>query len=286
MSFTSEILGLPRGTETLLRDLVHDHTGMFFDSTKLDLLTDKLSPLVVKRGFNSFLDYYYYLKYDADARSEWQNVINAISVGETYFWREIDQVRALSQTILPHLLAGNPGRTVRIWSAACSSGEEPLTIAMVLHEGGWFERASIEILASDASSAAIEKAKGGLYRERSFRSLSPTRRAEYFRAEEGKVWRVAPDLQSRVRYSVANLMNADEIASLAVSDVIFCRNVFIYFSEVAISRTVGSFARSMPAPGYLFVGSSESLIRATADFELEDVDDAFVYAKEPYEEER
>ena len=281
MSFTSEILGLPRGTDSLLRDLVHDHTGIYFDSGKMDLLTDKLSPLVVKRGFNSFLDYYYFLKYDANAPAEWEHVMNAISVGETYFWREIDQVRALSRAILPQLLAREPRKTIRIWSAACSSGEEPLTIVMALKEAGWFERASIEIQASDASSAAIEKARTGLYRERSFRSLSPERKSNYFRADGPHTWRVQPELQSRIRYSVANLMNANDIANLAAADVVFCRNVFIYFSDTAIARTVRSFARYMPVPGYLFVGSAESLVRATADYVLEDVDDAFVYVKEP-----
>ena len=283
MKFASEILGLPKGTETLLRDLVHEYTGMFFDSTKVDLLTDKLSPLVVKRGFNSFLDYYYFLKYDENSGVEWENVINAISVGETYFWREIDQIRALTQTILPHWFLSNPGKTIRIWSAACASGEEPLTIAMALEEAGWFGRGSIEIWASDASSAAIEKAQKGIYRERSFRSLSDERRAKYFSAESPTLWRVQPALQARVRYSLANLMNANEIASLATADVVFCRNVFIYFSETAIARAVRSFAKLMPAPGYLFVGSAESLMRVTASFTLEDVDDAFVYLKEPYE---
>ena len=281
MSFASQILGLPKGTDSLLRDLVHDHTGMFFDSDRMELLTDKLSPLVIKRGFNSFLDYYYFLKYDDNAQSEWENVMNAISVGETYFWREIDQVKALAQTILPNLVAQKSSETIRIWSAACSSGEEPLTIAMALHEAGWFQRASIEIMASDASSAAIEKARKGVYRERSFRSLSEERRAKYFSAYGENTWRVRSELQSRIRYSIANLMSTNDISGLASADVIFCRNVFIYFSNVAIARTVGAFARSIQPPGYLFVGSAESLIRATAEFTLEDIDDAFVYVKEP-----
>ena len=281
MSLASEILGLPRGTDTLLRDLVHDHTGIYFDSGRADMLIDKLSTLVVKRGFNSFLDYYYFLKYDENAAAEWENVMNAISVGETYFWREIDQVKALSQAVLPLLVARKPAATIRIWSAACSTGEEPLTIAMALHEAGWFQRASIEIRASDASSAAIDRARKGVYRERSFRSLSSERRAEYFRPEGENTWRVRPDLQAHVRYSVANLMSPGDIADLAAADVIFCRNVFIYFSDAAIARTVGYFARYIQTPGYLFVGSAESLIRATSDFDLEDVDDAFVYVKEP-----
>jgi chemotaxis protein methyltransferase CheR len=158
MRFESEILGLPSGTETLLRELIHERTGLVFDSGKVDIMMDKLAPLVVKRGFHSFLDYYYLLKYDESAPEEWRNVMNALSVGETYFWREMDQVRALTQTIVPHWFATHPGKTMRIWSAACATGEEPLTIAMALQEAGWFDRASIEIHASDGSSGAIEKA--------------------------------------------------------------------------------------------------------------------------------
>ena len=230
MRFQSEILGLPKGTETLLAELIHNRTGIYFDASKIDLLMDKLSPLVVRRGFNSFLDYYYLLKYDDTAPAEWGNVMNALSVGETYFWREFDQIGALTQSIVPQWVAAHPGKTLRIWSAACATGEEPLTIALALHETGWFDRASIEIHGSDASSVAIDKARAGVYRERSFRNLSSERRARYFLQEGQKTWRVVPELQSKVHFSVANLMSEGEICSLATADVIFCRNVFIYFS--------------------------------------------------------
>jgi chemotaxis protein methyltransferase CheR len=282
MRFESEILGLPSGTETLLRELIHERTGLVFESGKVDIMMDKLAPLVVKRGFHSFLDYYYLLKYDESAPEEWRNVMNALSVGETYFWREMDQVRALTQTIVPHWVATHPGKIMRIWSAACATGEEPLTIAMALQEAGWFDRASIEIHASDGSSAAIEKAAQGVYRQRSFRSLSPERRDRYFCPDSSTTWRIRPELHSRVRYSIANLMTEADFAGLAAADVIFCRNVFIYFSEIAITKTVRSFARLMPSPGYLFVGVSESLMRLTRDFALEEVDDAFVYLKESH----
>ena len=139
---------------------------------------DKLSPLIVQRGFSSFLDYYYLLKYDENSHSEWRNVMNALSVQETYFWREIDQVRALANTILPQWVSTHPGQTFRIWSAGCATGEEPLTIAMALQEAGWFDRVPIEINASDASSSAIEKARKGIYRERAFRNLAPERRSK------------------------------------------------------------------------------------------------------------
>jgi chemotaxis protein methyltransferase CheR len=280
MRFHSDILGLPNGTEALLAELVHSRTGLYFDASKVDLLMDKLSPLVIRRGFNSFLDYYYLLKYDDTAPAEWGNVLNAISVGETYFWREIDQIRALTRAIVPRWLAENPGKTLRVWSAACASGEEPLTIAIALHEEGWFDRAAIEIHGSDGSSIAIDKAKAGVYRERSFRSLSPERHARYFLREGANAWRVVPELHSKVRYSVANLMNEVLIAPLARADLIFCRNVFIYFSETSIARTVRLFSRYMPPEGYLFVGTAESLIRLTTDFVLEDIENAFIYKKE------
>src|SRR4051812_38836385 len=180
MTFYADTLGLSGSSFTLLRDLIHEHTGLFYENGKSDLLIDKLSPLVIERGFNSFLDYYYLLKYDAESEREWARVMNALSVQETYFWREMDQVRALVDVIVPQYFSDNAAQPLRIWSAACATGEEPLSIAMALNEGGWLDRAPIEIYASDASDAAIEKARHGVYRERSFRSLPPKLREKYF----------------------------------------------------------------------------------------------------------
>lgn len=271
-------LALPEATSTLIRNLIHERTGMFFDNGKSDLLIDKLSPLVIERGFTSYLDYYYLLKYDEAARAEWHNVMNALSVQETYFWREMDQVRALVQTLVPQWLARNRGSTLRIWSAACATGEEPLTIAIALNEAGLFERAPIEILATDASSKAIARAEAGIYRERAFRNLPPQLRDRYFDSE-GSASRVKRELHSRIKWGLVNLIDESEVALWANADFIFCRNVFIYFSESAISRVVRSFARSIRPPGYLFVGAAESLLRMTTDFTLTEIDDAFVYLK-------
>src|SRR5215216_4017006 len=198
MALRSHDLALPAGASTLIRTLIHERTGMFFDNGKSDLLIDKLAPLVIERGFSSYLDYYYLLKYDEASKGEWQNVVNTLSVQETYFWREFDQVRALVQTLLPQWRArSGSNSTLRIWSAACATGEEPLTLAMALNEAGWFDRASIEILASDASSKAIDRAVQGVYRGRAFRNLPPDLRDRYF-SEERNGWRVRPELHSRV----------------------------------------------------------------------------------------
>jgi chemotaxis protein methyltransferase CheR len=278
LSSRSHNLSLPEGATSLIQTLIHERTGMHFDNGKRDILMDKLSPLVIERGFGSFLDYYYLLKYDTAARVEWQNVINALSVQETYLWREIDQVRALVQTLVPQQHARNTNSTLRIWSAACATGEEPLTIAIALNEAGWFERASIEIVATDASTKAIDRAVRGVYRERAFRNLPAALRDRYFE-RDGSDWRVSSDIHSRIRWGLANLMEEDQVSPLADADFIFCRNVFIYFSESAIGRVVRSFSRHIRPPGYLFVGAAESLIRLTTDFTLTEIDDAFVYVK-------
>ena len=279
MNFNSDILGVRRGAETLLRDLIHERVGLFFDDSKVSLLADKLAPLVIERGFDSFLDYFYLLKYDADsAAQEWRSVVNALSVQETYFWREMDQIHGLAEQILPSLVAENPRAPVRIWSAACATGEEPLTIAMRLNEDGWFERADIEIFASDASSAALERAQKGYYRERAFRSLPAHLKEKYF-TPEGKEWRVAPVLSEKIKWTQANLLDAGETEKLSSVSIIFCRNVFIYFSPEAVRRVVASFAEKMPTPAFLFVGAAESLLKVTDDFELEETGNAFVYVK-------
>jgi chemotaxis protein methyltransferase CheR len=279
MAFDSDDLGLPSTGLPLLRDLIHERTGLFYDNGRYDMLNDRLAPLVVQRGFRSFLDFYYLLKYDErEAPAEWRRVMDALSVQETYFWREIEQVRGLASTVLPALLE-TADRPIRIWSVPCATGEEPLTIAMVLNEAGWFGRAPIEIHASDASSVAIDRARCGRYRERAFRALPGALREKYF-VQEGGVSMPVPELRARIAsWSVVNLMAPDEIALHARSPIIFCRNAFIYFSPKSVKAVANALADMMPVPGYLFLGASESLLNVTDRFMLDDLARAFVYVK-------
>jgi chemotaxis protein methyltransferase CheR len=279
MSFNAASLGISSSAVRLLRDAVHERLGLFFDDHRLDALADRLAPLVVQCGFDSLLDYYYLLKYDAAGEAEWPRVMDALAVGETYFWREIDQVRAIVDVVLPRVAARSPGEPVRIWSVPCASGEEPLTIAMMLEEQGWFERAPIQIVGSDASPAAIEKAKRGRYRERSFRNLAPARRERYFTKAESDEWQVSPALQRRVTWDLVNLQSCSEVSRWGRSPIVFCRNVLIYFSEASIRRTVDLFASLMPEEGHLCLGASESLLRITNRFELREVGGSFVYVR-------
>lgn len=267
-------LRVPEGIPRLLRDLVHDRTGIFFEDTRMDFLIEKLEPAARSRGFGSFLQYYYALK-DND-HGEWDRAWDALSVQETYFWREIAQINALVESIVPAWFRDH-SLPFRIWSAACATGEEPYTIAMALLEAG-LGGLAIEIVGSDASLAALEKAERGVYREKSFRALPPGLRQKYFEpVPEG--WKLCAEVKQRVSFKRANLFEPGDIAALARVQAIFCRNVFIYFSRHAIRQTVAMMAAKMPSGGHLFVGASESLLKVTTDFELKELGGALVYVR-------
>lgn len=263
----------------LLRDLIHAQTGIYFDERQADLLAGKLAPLLAERRIDSFLDYYYLLKYDEQASVEWGRVASALAVNETYFWREIDQLRVAATEIIPRLQLERPGQPVRIWHAACATGEEPYSMVMMLLENGRFAQGPIDIVATDFNAEALAAARRGEYRERSFRALPDDLRQRYFEPVSDRLSRIHPDVQARVRLTQLNLVDAAAMAAWSDFDLIFCRNVFIYFSKQAIMSVVEAFHRALRPPGYLFVASAESLLRVTSLFALEELGGAFVYRK-------
>jgi chemotaxis protein methyltransferase CheR len=265
---------VPEGIPRLLRDLIHDRTGLFFEDTRMDFLIEKLEPAAQDRGFASFLDYYYALK--DNEHGEWDRAWEALSVQETYFWREMPQINALAEVIVPDWFCKN-SLPFRIWSAACASGEEPYTIAIALTEAG-LGGCPVEITGSDASLAALEKAQSAVYRERSFRALPPNLKEKYFEVVPGG-WKLAGEIRQRVVFKRANLFEQGEVAPLARVQAIFCRNVFIYFSRHAIRQTVAMMAAKMPPGGHFFAGASESLLRVSTDFELKEISGALAYVR-------
>jgi chemotaxis protein methyltransferase CheR len=278
MAFYPNNLALPNNVFIILRDLIMEKTGIYFDDSKKDVLADKLSDRVLERGFTSLLDYYYLLKYDNSETDEWSRVFDLITVKETYFWREFDQVDTLVKLILPEFKSRNPYGTFHIWCAACSTGEEPLSIALALEETGWFRKLKFEIIASDASARAVDMAKTGIYRDRSMRMMPLEIKEKYFTHENDK-WKISSSVQRRIQWKILNINKAEERAVIPVQNVIFCRNVFIYFGESAIRDAVDDFYNVLTSPGYLFVGISESLFRINNRFELKELGKTFVYKK-------
>ncbi len=281
---TKRALGAPSpiavsdAVSRLLRDLVHERTGIYFEPDRFDLMFEKLDPRLHALNYRSHLDYFYHLKYDPNTSEEWHRLMDAFSVQETYFWREFDQIGALVGHIVPEWF-GRSDRPLKVWSAACASGEEPFSIAMALEEAGWGKH-PIEILASDASEAALGRARLRLYRERSFRALPSKLRQKYFEPQ-GDFFRLNEEIASRVTFKWANLMSLADFPDCANSQVIFCRNVFIYFSATSIAQVVGSFASRMPPGAPLFLGASESLFKLTTLFDLSQIGSAFVYRRMP-----
>lgn len=283
MRFFPEALELPDSTFVILRDLIHDRTGIYYNENKRYMLAERLTPRVIARELESFLDYYYLLKYDSKSQDEWSALMDNLSVPETFFWREFDQIEILSEVLLPQYQEQWPAhrsyqRPLKIWSAACATGEEPLSIAIALQEKGWFHKLPIEIYASDASPQAISKARAGIYREYSFRTLSDQLKNKYFEKTDVG-WQISNQIHQHIHWSVANLLCPEEIKFLSKADVIFCRNVFIYFSDTAIKKTAELFFQAMPNPGYLFLSASESLLKLKTKFELVQMQGAFVYVK-------
>jgi chemotaxis protein methyltransferase CheR len=276
MTYESDALGLSGASARLLRDLVHETLGLHYEDSRLPQLLDRVSPLVIRRGLTSLLDYYYLLKYETGREEEWARVTEALVVNETYFWREIDQLQALVAEVVPDLVRRLHGRTLQIWTIPCATGEEPLTLAMLLDEVGWFSRASIRIVASDASRGAIDRARAGTYRERALRHVPPAFRERYFTREDG-AWRVSDDLSRNVTWQVENLVSPQTVAAHAGASIVLCRNLFIYFSAEAMRKVVGQLAEYMASPAFLCLGAAESLLRLDTPFELRDIGGSFFY---------
>lgn len=273
-------LRIPERTIELLRDLVSAKAGMHYDDGRLDILSDRLAPLAIERGFDSMLDYYYLLRYDAGAAEEWPRVMDTLSVQETYFWREVDQVRALATTIVPRMLERHRTR-MRVWSIPCATGEEPLSIAMALEEAQCFGQLSIEICASDGSELALARAARRKFGRRSFRQLPDELREKYFTKDPSKdEWTVNQALFSRVTsWNRVNIVDPSAVAAMGTFDVIFCRNLFIYFTPSGVREVATQLGRALQSPGYLCVGAAESLLKSGIGLDLQDIGGAYVYAK-------
>ena len=272
----------------LIRDLIRERTGLFFREPEgIECVEARLSDRLEKTGCGSFSQYRQLLSGREDeADAEWLQVIAALSKPVSGFYRHSRRVRLLTEMVLPRLIAKRLAakgdtQTLKIWSAGCATGEEPLMIAIALSEAGWFDRMEIDIYASDASFTALEQAGRGIYEDSKVRHLSPELREKYFSPFNDE-WQIQPELHGRVRWSLANLMNESEIAALASSHVIFCRNVFIYFSDPAISQTLRLFGKHMPAGGFLITDDGDhfvSLISQTGVFERQETARESVWMK-------
>jgi len=257
-----------------LRDLIRTRFGIFYDDQKQFLLMSRLRTRLVKRGLQNYHDYVRFLESGADRESEFTDLASVLSNNETYFFRERAQVQLLCGKILDELLAHGP--RIRIWSAACSSGEEPYSLAMSLLESGRIPEANFTIGATDISGRVLELAGKGFYRALSFRATEPAMIAKYF-SPLGDGFLISDRVKRLVTFSKLNLMDDRAVQTHGPFDVIFCRNVLIYFDKPTQKRVVESFAKALRPGGYLFLGHAESLFHLTNAFEPLVQPEAIVY---------
>jgi chemotaxis protein methyltransferase CheR len=272
---------LPDDVFRLIRDLVHSYCGIYFDDGSKFLVERRLSRRLEERQVRTFEEYYHFLRYDRKRDEELAVLVDNLTTNETYFFRESPQLKAFSEEILPELRATLADRkSLRIWSAGCSTGEEPYTIAMLLLESGtWWHDWQVEIVGSDINQRVLHTARKGVYKKTSHRVSTPEMMKKYF-VEEGKGdYRIIDTVRELVSFSYVNLLDPFKTSLINNMDVIFCRNVIIYFDSDAKKKVIESFHEKLRDGGYLLLGHSESLINISNAFVLRTLKNDMVYQK-------
>jgi chemotaxis protein methyltransferase CheR len=279
--FEEQHIALPDDVFRLLRDLVHSYCGIYFDDGSKFLVERRLARRLEERQVRTFEEYYHFLRYDRKRDEELAVLVDNLTTNETYFFRESPQLRAFAEEILPELRTTLADRkSLRIWSAGCSTGEEPYTIAMLLLESGtWWRDWQVEILGSDINQRVLHTARKGVYKKTSHRVSTPEMMKKYF-VEEGKGdYRIIDAVRELVSFSYVNLLDPFKTSLISNMDVIFCRNVIIYFDRDAKKKVVESFHDKLRDNGYLLLGHSESLINISNAFVLRTLKNDMVYQK-------
>jgi chemotaxis protein methyltransferase CheR len=278
--FEDQTIPLPDDVFRLLRDFVHSYCGIYFDDGSKFLLERRLSRRLEQHRLKSFEEYYHFLRYDRKRDEELTILVDNLTTNETYFFRENPQLRAFSEEILPELRQTLSGRKIlRIWSAGCSTGEEPYTIAMLLLESGdWWRDWQVEILGSDINQRVLHTARKGVYKKSAHRATNPEMLTKYFIEEKGD-YRVIDKVKELVSFSYLNLLDPFKTSLISNMDIIFCRNVIIYFDKEAKKKVIESFFQKLREGGYLLLGHSESLINISNAFVLRTLKNDMVYQK-------
>jgi chemotaxis protein methyltransferase CheR len=263
-----------------LTDLIYSASGLRFEMSSKYMISRRLAARLDNLELESFEKYLSYLMYHPNREIEMDSLFDLVTTHETYFFREDRQLKAFSDEILPQLLeARKQFRTLRIWSAGCSSGEEPYTIAILCKQTPELRDWNVDIFASDISQHMVHAARRGIYSESSFRNTKEEFQKKYFvQTEEGR-YRIKDEIRQMVTFMKLNLVDDKKAGIFGEMDVIFCRNVIIYFGTEAKKKVVDSFYHKLRKEGYLLLGHSESLLNLSTRFKLKHLKNDLVYQK-------
>ena len=266
----------------VFRDFVHEKSGMFFPETKMYLVKNRLANRMKELGIKTYKDYFFMVKYDTSNR-EFNVLMNLLTTNETSFFRNLPQLTAFSDEVLPLVIkekAAMNSKTIRIWSAGCSTGEEPYTISMMLMEKiPNLSAYNVEIIANDISENVLQAARKGIYHELTLRTTPKLYIDKYF-TKSGNVYRINDNVKKPIKFSQINMTDSLKMSLIRNVDVIFCRNVTIYFSDDVKRKVTKFFYNSLVKGGYYFIGHSESLHGISKAFKLVYLKNGLVYQKE------
>jgi chemotaxis protein methyltransferase CheR len=277
------LTGPPDPELVRIRDLIYQVAGIFHPDNKLRLLQDRIGRRMKELKTQSLREYFECLTIKPARQTEMVALLNEITIGETCFFRNQPQLDALRQIVLPKILEAKTKlalRRLRIWSAGCSTGEEPYTLSMMMLEEahGRLKDWTIEILATDLNERSLTHAKNGVYGTYSTRNLTPQIRQKYF-VPTGDQLQVQPVVRPSINFSRLNLSDDARMTFMKSLDVVFCCNVLIYFDLASKRRVIQHFYNDLLPHGYLFLGHSESLYGVSDDFRLVHLPGATAYVK-------
>lgn len=252
---------------------------MVFDEAKRYYVERRVIDRVIATGSGTFASYFARLR--TDVHGEIEQFVNALTVNETYFYREDHQLKCLSSDLLGERLRGRKkGDAIRIWCAPCSTGEEPYSVAMWLLEN-WppVDEYEIEIIGSDVDTQVLEAARLGVFGKRALMRLSPQLIDKYFARVGDERWQILDDLRESVQFCRVNIVEADETRAFGQFDVILCRNVLIYFDDASRRIAAENLFESLLPGGFICLGHTESMSRISPLFEVRRFTDAIVYQR-------
>jgi chemotaxis protein methyltransferase CheR len=264
----------------LLKELIEASSGMHLRDDLHFVAERRLLPRLEALGLSGFGAYERYLRFDARGKDELEIALEMLLPHETYFFRDPVQLDCFTKELCPRLVEARGGhRRLRVWSAGCSTGEEPYTLAMLLDETGLFERWDVEIHGTDLSRRVISTARKAEYAQSALRATTSERTGRHFDPLPGGRVRVKQKLRARVSFGQLNLMDPQAADVLPPMDAIFCRNVLIYFDVAARKKALESLYRRMQPGGWLLLGHSESLLTLTTAFEVVQLKGDLVYRR-------
>ena len=272
------------GDEELLqvRQLLYEQTGLSFEGSQWTFFKRRILKKIEESKFQSVRDYISYLKFDRRALEELKDLYNLLTVNETYFFRETPQLNALTDTILPEILGKKRSlspRSVRIWSAASSNGSEIYTIALLLKEKGLINpENSFSLQGSDINTEVITRARQGLYNDADLRNTQEPLKSRYFKKQENG-YQLCDDIRRMATFNIINLFLPQQTGTMRGMDIIFCRNVLIYFDLESKKKVTKHLYDSLVPGGYLFLGMTDTLFKVSNLFLLKPLKGVMVYQK-------